>query len=319
MPTGFVIVDSGTVRGPDGQKYGVLDAIEALRWTPQLCPLMRHEYTIWKKPDGPEWPEWAWNVLSAMLLARNPDSFRAYYRGYPNANRYWDAPDGLRYWRSRFEIDRGQPDGVGQRRVSDGGKRGNAWDGPRHAPSGIGLYDEAENGGWWPTYAALAAGYLPCRSCAQTSRRAAIVASPKDPHRAAQFIAAAASERGRPLTREELTEVLLQHEADTEASPRPENHGQMVRVSPPADASVGGEAAEGGSSTSTISKAHVVRRLLEIRSHEAPLGYSSYRGVLTQKAIAEVAGVPIGEVTKAALEMDRLAKEGRIPQGDAGD
>ena len=74
----------------------MLDAIGALPWTAQLCPLMRHEYTIWEQG-----PEWAWNVLSAMLLARNPDSFRAYFRGYQSANRYWDAPDGLRYWRGR--------------------------------------------------------------------------------------------------------------------------------------------------------------------------------------------------------------------------
>jgi len=72
---------------------------------------MRHEYSIWGQG-----PAWAWNVLSSMLLASNPDSFRAYFRGYQSANRYWDAPapDGLRYWRGRFEIDRGRPDGGGR-------------------------------------------------------------------------------------------------------------------------------------------------------------------------------------------------------------
>ena len=38
---------------------------------------------------------------------------------------------------------------------------------------------------------------------------------------------------------------------------------------------------------------------------EAPLGSSGYRGVLSQKAIAEVADVRVGEVTKAAIELDR--------------
>ncbi len=159
MPTGYVIVDARTVRGPDGRTHDVLDAIQALPWTAQLCPLMRHEYTIWKKG-----PEWAWNVLSSMLLARNPDSFRAYFRGYQSANRYWDAPDGLRYWRgNRFEIDRGQPDGAGLRRVDAGGKPAKDWAGPAHAPDGIGLYEQDEKGRWWPTEAALEAGYQPCR------------------------------------------------------------------------------------------------------------------------------------------------------------
>ena len=93
MPSEYVIVGPRTVRGPEGRDHDVLEAIEELPWTPQLCPLMRHEYTIWKKG-----PEWAWNVLSAMLLARNQASFRAYFRGYQTANRYWDAPDGRRYW-----------------------------------------------------------------------------------------------------------------------------------------------------------------------------------------------------------------------------
>ena len=57
---------------------------------------------------GGKGPEWAWNVLGSMLLARNQDSFGAYFRGYQSANRYWDAPDGRRYWRGRFR-DRPRP------------------------------------------------------------------------------------------------------------------------------------------------------------------------------------------------------------------
>lgn len=137
---------------------------------------MRHEYTIWKKG-----PEWAWNVLSSMLLGSNPDSFRAYFRGYPSANRYWDAPDGLRYWRGRFEIDRGKADDSGLRRVGSGAKPATSWAGPPHAPDGSGLYEQDERGGWWPTEAALEAGYQPCRSCELTNKKAALVATPQDP------------------------------------------------------------------------------------------------------------------------------------------
>lgn len=56
-------------------------------------------------------------------------------------------------------------------------------------------------------------------------------------------------------------------------------------------------------------KARVVRKLLELRAREAPLGSSGYRGVLTQKAIAEVAGVPVRDVTLAAVALDREMKD----------
>lgn len=210
MPLGYVIVDSGTVRGPDGRDHDVLDAIAALPWTAQLCPLMRHEYSVWKKG-----PEWAWNVVSAMLLAANRDSFRAYFRGYQSANRYWDAPDGLRYWRGRFEIDRGRPDGAGLRRVDEGGRVIKDWDGPPYAPSGIGLYEQDVNQRWWPTETALAGGYLPCASCEQTNRRTTIVATPSDPHRVPSLIAAARDDSlrrlGRGLDRDELERVLRRY------------------------------------------------------------------------------------------------------------
>jgi hypothetical protein len=45
MPPGYDIVAPDTVRGPDGRDHHVLDAIGALPWTPQLCPLMRLEYS----------------------------------------------------------------------------------------------------------------------------------------------------------------------------------------------------------------------------------------------------------------------------------
>ncbi len=57
-----------------------------------------------------------------------------------------------------------------------------------------------------------------------------------------------------------------------------------------------------------LPKAQVVRKLLELRAREAPLGSTGYRGVLTQKAIADVAGVRVQHVTQAAIELDREMK-----------
>jgi hypothetical protein len=268
---------------------------------------MRHEYTIWGKG-----PQWAWNVLSTMLLARNPDSFRAYFRNYETANRYWDAPDGLRYWRGRFEIDRDKPDGVGQRRVTDGGKPSKAIDGPRYAPTGIGLYVQDENDRWWPTDAALAAGYLPCASCSQTERKGAIVASPKDPDRVAAFIAAAKADRGGVLDRDDLAEILraFPDSAEAAASDQP-NLERIERPTTRDNLSISESGMEADMASDFVPKAQVVRKLLELRAREADLGFSGYRGVLTQKAIAEVAGVRVQDVTKAALEMDQLKNESK--------
>lgn len=298
MPIGYVIVDARTVRAPDGGEHDVLDAIQAIPWRPQLCPLMRHEYSIWGQG-----PEWAWNVLSSMLLGRNPDSFRAYFRGYPTANRYWDAPDGLRYWRGRYEIDRGQPDGAGLRLVEEGAKPTKDWNGPPYAPNGIGLYDRDDKGRWWPTEAALASGYLPCSSCELTNRKSAIVASPKEPQ--AAFISAAASELGRPLDRDELARALRQYPDRAEGSPSSHSHDRGTELNPSRVGSpVPPRKMEADMDSGDIPKAQVVRKLLQLRAREAPLGSTGYRGVLTQKAIADVAGVPVSKVTEAAIALD---------------
>lgn len=305
MPPGHVIVGARAVRAPDGQTYDVLEAIEALPWTAQLCPLMRHEYTIWGSG-----PEWAWNVLSSMLTASNPASFRAYFRGYQSANRYWDAPDGLRYWRGRFEIDRGQPDDSGLRRVDAGAKPATAWAGPAHAPDGIGLYEQDEKRRWWPTEAALVAGYQPCRSCELTNRKARIVATPKHPVGAAAFIASAEqrsrAEHGRSLTRDELADQ-LRHLPDRIPGASAA-YGEMLPV-PGANRveDSGREVNEdsAGMTGNVVPQDRVIRKLLELRAREAPLGSTGYRGVLSQKAIAEIAGVPVQEVTRAAIALDR--------------
>jgi len=306
MPPGYVIVDARKVRGPDGREHDVLDAIRALKWTPQLCPLMRHEYTIWKKDREPDWPEWAWNVLSSMLLASNTSSFKAYFRGYATGNRYWDAPDGLRYWRGRHEIDRGQPDGAGLV-VAPRPKPEKDWDGPPWAPDGIGLYDRDERGRWWPTEAALASGYQPCRWCQQT-RKSDIVASPMDPDRVAAVIAAAENDTqtklARPMTREELGQELQRYE-DGSMGPYSRMQDRPTEVdASPSDSSVSGRKSTDVAG-SVVRKDRIVRKLLELRAREAPLGSTGYRGVLSQKAIADVADVQVRDVTKAAIAMDQ--------------
>lgn len=89
--------------------------------------------------SGGKGPDWAWYGIAAMFVRDNSASFRAYFRGY-GGKRYWDALDGLRYWRGNLnEIDRGQPDSAGLRRRDEGAKPAKDWDGPRFAHSGIGL------------------------------------------------------------------------------------------------------------------------------------------------------------------------------------
>jgi hypothetical protein len=54
------------------------------------------------------------------------------------------------------------------RLVSEGAKPVEDWDGPPWAPNGIGIYEQDAKGHWWPTDAALAAGFQPCRACQRT-------------------------------------------------------------------------------------------------------------------------------------------------------
>jgi hypothetical protein len=166
MPrAGLRVVDSRTVvADDDGTEFDVLEAAKALPWVDQLCPLMPHQYAVQMRS-----PEMAFRVLEAMV-AKSPESYRAYFRGYQSPNRYWDAPDGLRYWRTR-ELNRCDPDSVEPlRRVEDGAKPIKDWDGPPWTPNGIGIYLQAPNGKWWPTQEALASGFQPCRACSRRPR-----------------------------------------------------------------------------------------------------------------------------------------------------
>jgi hypothetical protein len=136
-------------------------AIEALEWTDMTCPLMPHQYVRKTKARDPE----AYAALVQMLKKDNPETFRAYFRGY-GGTRYWHAPDGRLYWTSGLELDRCWPVTLeALRRVDDGAKIAKDWDGPRWAPSGTGLYARWGNDRWWPTQAAIDNGYKPCAGC----------------------------------------------------------------------------------------------------------------------------------------------------------
>jgi len=162
------IVDSRTVRDQEGRTHDVLESINSLPWVHQLCPQMPHDYAHKLKSD----PH-AYAVVERMLKASNPESYRAYFRGYQSPNRYWEAPDGRRYWLTMFMINRCWPDSVEPlRRVDQGAKAIPDWDGPPWAPRGIGLYEhDVKRKGWWPTEKALAGGYKPCKACQRRGPR----------------------------------------------------------------------------------------------------------------------------------------------------
>jgi hypothetical protein len=103
---------------------------------------MPHDYAHQRKSDPLPYA-----VVERMLKASNPDSYRAYFRGYQTPNRYWEAPDGRRYWLTKFMINRCWPASVEPlRRVDQGAKPITDWDGPPFAPNGIGLYERGAGG-----------------------------------------------------------------------------------------------------------------------------------------------------------------------------
>jgi hypothetical protein len=143
-----------------GGQPRIEDAIEALPWVRQLCPLMPHEYAVRFRS-----PAWAWDRLEAMVRT-GPGGYLAYFRGYRRPNRYWEAPDGLRYWRTGYMLNRCEPDSVEPlRRVDQGAQPAEDWDGPPWAPDGCGIYEPDGRGKWWPTDEAIRAGFTPCRAC----------------------------------------------------------------------------------------------------------------------------------------------------------
>jgi hypothetical protein len=115
----------------------VREAIEALPWRSALpadgMPL--HQYVILGQcpPD-------AWDVLAAAIR-EHPESYDAYFRGYPWPMHYWEF-ESHRYWRTsaagathmlnRCTLDNVEP----PRRVDDGATPAEAWSGPPWALDG---------------------------------------------------------------------------------------------------------------------------------------------------------------------------------------
>lgn len=154
----FEIADARTVIGEDGVKYDILKAIDALHWVHQLCPLMPHDYAVLFKSPHASWLAVDW------MLGHSADSYRAYFRGYPRPNRYWDGPDGMRYWRTGMMLNRCEPDSVEPLRlVADGAAPIKDWDGPPWAPNHSRLYTKEADGKWWPRFSGT--DLKPCKAC----------------------------------------------------------------------------------------------------------------------------------------------------------
>ena len=90
----------------------------------------------------------------------------------------------MRYWRTRFELNRCDPSTAEVRRVDQGGQPIADWRGPPWAPPEVAhLYAKEANGKWWPRFEGTP--YTPCRACATNAPGA----TPKEP--ATSHVAAA--------------------------------------------------------------------------------------------------------------------------------
>jgi len=256
---GFQIVGPGTVRDAGGRDHDVLEAIDNLPWVDQTCPGMPHQYAHLRRSDRVDY-----GVVDTMLTAKNHETYRAYFRGLPTPLRYWEAPDGQRYWLTMYMINRCLPDSVEPPRRVDEGAKPIPWDTFLLAPKGSHTYERYKNG-WIPTEEAIAAGYRPCASC--------------------------------------QTKVDVRRRHLAHRGPSSQNQDRRTEL----------DRGRIDMASRDVPKARVVRKLLELRAQEAPLGSTGYRGQLSQKAIAEVADVTVQEVTKAAIAMDqeRMVGEGK--------
>lgn len=152
------VVDMAT-----GEIYDVDDAIAAIPWVTQTCPLMPHEYATQRACPGLSWP-----VIAAWV--HGPGSYLAFFRGYARPNRYRDHSDGHRYWRTSARrtqmVNRCSMDFEPPRRVADGAVR-LPWVGPPWAPTGADLYYRVA-GKWLPK---PNSGLTPCAACRRVSSR----------------------------------------------------------------------------------------------------------------------------------------------------
>lgn len=161
--------DRETVRLPDGELLRVADAIARLPWTPMLCPTMPHQYVV------SSWREIRPTDFAAILamIRESPDTRLAYWRGYQWPTRYWHGPDGFRYWTNSAsnpaDTILNRTDDVDDTRpVDEGGQPIRDWGGCPWEPQSSHVYERVRiegRWGWWPSIAALAAGYQPCRAC----------------------------------------------------------------------------------------------------------------------------------------------------------
>ena len=165
------VIDERTVAFADGARIDILEAIERLPWKTAYCPTMPHEYVVssWQDCDPA-----ALEAILAMIRGSR-QTVLAYWRGYQTPNRYWHGPGGFRYWTSAGMFpERGDtilnrtdaPDDT--RPVADGAQPIRDWGGCPWEPQGSHVYEWVQVEGryaWWPSAAALAAGYKPCRAC----------------------------------------------------------------------------------------------------------------------------------------------------------
>jgi hypothetical protein len=124
------------------------EAIARLRWhtlKPDLNGpgMPRHQYCV-KRECEPV----AYAVLQT-IITKSPESYRAYWRGYQSAFRYWEH-DGNLYWQTYLhgtEMLNRRPvaDGDLPRRVSEGGKPipPDEWGAKPFWPQGAGWGDQA--------------------------------------------------------------------------------------------------------------------------------------------------------------------------------
>jgi hypothetical protein len=147
----------------DGQPIDVMGAAETLPWVKQLCPFMPHEYAVISNS-----PRDAFTAIEAMVRL-SPAGYQAYFRGYSRPMRYWDAPDGNRYWMTGWGggrmVNRTADDQDPPRRVDEGARPAVHSDGPPWTPPGQRVYALAPDGKWWPTREAIEGGFQPCRAC----------------------------------------------------------------------------------------------------------------------------------------------------------
>ncbi len=119
----------------------VREAIERLPWRTALPAdgMAAHQYVIVGKCPGD-----AWDALDGEIRD-NPESYDAYFRGYPWPMHYWEF-EGHRYWRTSARrsvhmLNRCTLDSVEPPRRVDQGAEPVDWSGPPWAP----------NGTAWPT------------------------------------------------------------------------------------------------------------------------------------------------------------------------